>query len=240
MGLPYRSTVYALSLITFSGAASAALLERKYEGEVYAFYDDEADLTWLADANYALTSGYVNNSELGGVDSDTGQMEWQAAKDWAASLTIGGKSDWRLPTTTQPDSGCSLEDSNGQDSGYGCTGSEMGNLFYNVLGGEADTSITTTHNANFDLFSNVQSSLYWSATVYAPLTNRAWGINMGVGRQGYYRKTGSYYAWAVRSGDVSASSAVPEPTALSLIGIGAVGLFAARSRRARATHRTYG
>ena len=47
----------------------------------------------------------------------------------------------------------------------------------------------------------------------------------------------SDYAWAVRSGDVSA---VPEPTALSLIGIGAVGVFAAKSRRARTTHRTYG
>ena len=237
MGLPYRSTVYALSLITFSGAASAALLERKYEGEVYAFYDDEADLTWLADANYALTSGYVNNSELGGVDSDTGQMEWQAAKDWAASLTIGGKSDWRLPNTTQPDASC--DSHTGFLIGYNCIGSDMGNLFYNVLGGEAGKSITTTHNANFDLFSNVQSLTYWSATD-APVTNYAWGFNMDFGYQGDVNKTTSHYAWAVRSGDVGASSAVPEPTALSLIGIGTVGLFAARSRRARATHRTYG
>jgi hypothetical protein len=33
----------------------------------------------------------------------------------------------------------------------------MGNLFYNLLGGTAASSITTSHNANYNLFQNVQS-----------------------------------------------------------------------------------
>ena len=219
MKLTFRCALCALSLITVSGAANAGTiaLESRLGGQ--AVYDPNSNLTWLADANA------------------NGTMTWQVAKDWAASLTIGGKSDWRLPNTTQPDASC--DSHTGFLIGYNCIGSDMGNLFYNVLGGEAGKSITTTHNANFDLFSNVQSLTYWSATD-APVTNYAWGFNMDFGYQGDVNKTTSHYAWAVRSGDVGASSAVPEPTALSLIGIGTVGLFAARSRRARATHRTYG
>ena len=214
-----RRALCALSLITVGGAANAALLEQKdSEGNVFAIYDDVANLTWLADANYAKTSEY---------DSD-GKMTWSAANAWADSLTIGGFSDWRLPDA---DPSCGFS--------YNCTDSEMGSLFYTALGGEAGKAIVQTHNDNFDLFSNVQSSIYWSATD-APVTNYAWGFNMDFGYQGDVNKTTSHYAWAVRSGDVGASSAVPEPTALSLIGIGTVGLFAARSRRARATHRTYG
>lgn len=220
MKLTFRCALCALSLITVSGAANAGplALESRLGGQ--AIYDPNSNLTWLADANA------------------NGAMTWEAANSWAAGLTLGGADDWRLPNTTQPDAGCDSQSGSVSD-GYNCTGSEMGNLFYNVLGGEAGKSITTTHNANFDLFSNVQSLIYWSATD-APVTNYAWGFNMDFGFQGDVNKTTSHYAWAVRSGDVSASSAVPEPTALSLIGIGAVGLFAARSRRARATHRTYG
>ncbi len=40
-------------------------------------YDDVLDITWLADANYAQTSGY---------DSD-GRMNFSAANTWAAGLS---------------------------------------------------------------------------------------------------------------------------------------------------------
>jgi len=79
-----------------------------------AYYDTEADLTWLADANYARTSGF---------DPD-GIMSWVDANVWAAGLDFNGDTvpdGWRLATSDT----C---------GGYNCTGSEMGNLYYNVLG----------------------------------------------------------------------------------------------------------
>jgi len=52
--LKYVATAIALVLST---NANAALLERL--GGL-AYYDDVADLTWLADANNAWTTGYKN------------------------------------------------------------------------------------------------------------------------------------------------------------------------------------
>ena len=54
---------------------------------------------------------------------------WAAANSWAAGLTISGVSGWRLPTSDT----C---------SGFNCTGSEMGHLFYSELGGAAVKSST--------------------------------------------------------------------------------------------------
>ena len=51
-------------------------------------YSTDLDVTWLQDANYALTSGF---------DGD-GLMTWYEAMEWAETLTYGGYDDWRLPT----------------------------------------------------------------------------------------------------------------------------------------------
>ena len=211
-----RISVFAALLIavaSVSTIANAALVSRL--GGL-AYYDTEADLTWLADANNAQTSGH---------DAD-GRMTWTDANAWAASLDVAGVTGWRLADTLQPDASCGTQSS--VSYGYNCTGSEMGNLFYNVLGGSAYNSITTIHNANYDLFSNVQSGDYWSATEYAPLTYGAWNFTMNGGYQGYSGKTVNYYAWAVQSGDVSA---VPVPTAVWLFGSGLVGLIGFARRK---------
>ena len=210
-----KSKFLITSTLILSTSANAALLERL--GGL-AYYDDVADLTWLADANFAQTSGY---------DAD-GLMTWDQASTWAAGLNVGGVTGWRLPDTAQPDTSCSLLDGNVQYQGYGCTGSEMGNLFYNVLGGLAGTSIVTTHNANYDLFSNIQTGFYWSATEYAPNTTSAWTLLMNFGFQIYYNKSNDYYAWAVQSGDVGV---VPVPAAAWLFGSGLLGLIGVARRR---------
>jgi len=54
-----------------------------------AVYDDDLNITWLADA-----------------DANNGRMTWLDANAWAASLTVGGFTDWRLPTTADPDASC--------------------------------------------------------------------------------------------------------------------------------------
>ncbi len=93
-------------------------------------YDSDLDITWLADANYAMTSLY---------DAD-GLMDWDSANTWANDLVYGGFSDWRLPTA---DPGCGL--THGE-----CVtnANEMGHLFYHELGGTAFTPITASHNSN--------------------------------------------------------------------------------------------
>jgi hypothetical protein len=146
-------------------------------------------------------------------------MIWQAAKDWAAGLTVDGVSGWRLADTVQPDASCDSQ--NGVSSwGYNCTGSEMGDLFYNALGNTAG-SLTNTGP-----FSNVQSNNYWSATEYAPDTTSAWLFTMYNGHLGRYSKGNGFYGWAVLSGDV-----VPVPAAVWLFGSGLLGLVGVARRK---------
>lgn len=80
-----------------SGVAQAALQGRDLNGSAgsfEAYYDTVLDITWLADANYAQTSGY---------DAD-GLMNWATANTWAANLSFYNPAtnqtyaDWRLPT----------------------------------------------------------------------------------------------------------------------------------------------
>ncbi len=207
-------TCACLAVVSFS--ADAALVGRLAAtpgGTDYqAYYDDVGDLTWLADANYAVTSGY---------DAD-GQMNWDAANTWAAGLSVGGNDNWRLASALNADG-------TGPCFGYYCTGSEMGNLFYNVLGGDARDLLSIVHNANYDLFSNIQILYpYWSATEQAPSSFAAWYFNMYDGYQGYFGKYHDYYyAWAVQSGDV----AVPVPAAVWLFGSGLIGLIGVARRK---------
>jgi hypothetical protein len=195
----------ALSLM-LAGGAEAALVER-LGGK--AIYDDVADLTWLQDANYAQTSGY---------DAD-GRMTWGRANLWAGRLNIDGVTGWRLP------GGPML----GSQGSYNQTASEMGNLFYTVLGGTAGTSINTTHNANYDFFKNLQPSS-WSSVEAG---SYAWRFSFGNGMQGTFDKTANLWALAVRSGDVGASP-VPVPGALVLMGPALLGLLGVKRSRRRA------
>ncbi len=163
-----------------------------------AYYDTDADLTWLADANEADIA-----------------MTWVDANDWAGNLVVGGVDGWRLPTSDD----C---------AGVTCTG-EMSNLFYNVLGGSSGDSITTTHNANYVFFSNVQTYLYWSASEWpTDPAVKAFSFNFDNGGQGISNKGANNFAWAVQSGDVSA---VPVPAAVWLFVSGLLGLIGFSKRK---------
>ena len=193
-------TTAAVLALSLSTGAQASLVART-GGMVY---DDVNNITWAADANLAKTSGY---------DAD-GLMNWADAVAWADQLTLGGYTDWSLPTTVPA------------VSGYNQTGSQMGNLFYTQLGGVADNSIATT-NGNYNLFTNVQSSVYWSGSEYAPFPGYAWVFFTYNGSQDLINKDGQFYAWAVRPGDVAA---VPVPGAFWLFGSGLVALTGLKRR----------
>jgi hypothetical protein len=193
-----------LAGLSMSTTASATLFTRP-GGMVY---DSDLNITWLADANYAQTSGY---------DAD-GLMSWTAATTWAANLVYGGYSDWRLPTSDT----C---------LGYNCTDSELGHLFYSELGATSGSSILSGNATELAKFSNIQSYVYWSGTVYAPNPDFAWLFDTDDGFQGYDFKFYELYAWAVRPGDVAA--AVPEPGSLMLLGSGVVAWIGGGKKRRR-------
>ena len=199
--------LFALMAMSANAALVGRLPATLGGSDYQAYYDDVADLTWLADAN---SSGI--------------RMIWSEANAWAAGLNIGGVTGWRLPDTVQPDATCSVQ-SGGSSWGYNCTGIEMGNLHYNVLGGILQDPISATHNDNYFLFSNIQSAIYWSSTELASDPTIAWYFDFDDGGVQADFIGGAHFAWAVHDGDV-----VPVPAAAWLFG-SALGLLGWMKRR---------
>lgn len=218
----------AVGLVALTGVAQAALVSR--DGGM--IYDTTRDITWLADMNYAQTSGHTGI----GVNAN-GTMTWDAATAWANNLVYGGFDDWRLPTSNPADTTCDRSVGNPQQYyGFNCTGSELSGLFVTDLGNKANESVltqvgdTAEQIANLALFSNVQFSAYWYGTEYVNSTG-AWIFGTMEGGQTIDSKSVAWHAVAVRPGDV-AFAAVPEPQtlALALMALGATAVVR-RSRR---------
>jgi hypothetical protein len=220
-----KTWVAAAAMVAMTGAAQAALIDRG-GGMIY---DTTRNITWLADMNYAVTSGYAaaNAGGTGGsVIVANGRMGWNAAVAWADQLDFGGFSDWRLPTLNLADATCT--GGFGVGIGYNCTGGELSGLFVTDLGNKENESVlnhtgdTAQQIANLALFSNVQDILaYWSGTEYAPGHVLAGDFSPAVGSQGYSPKDRASYAVAVRPGDVAAAVPEPQTLALALLALGA-------------------
>ena len=238
-------TVALLASVIVTSTAQASLVAR--DGGMV--YDDVNNLTWTSDANLFQTQAASNPNLVndiiaanGGVVYDTphyyassgpgwiyddgtynltsadfntsnSTMTWFGAQAWTNSLTLGGYTDWRLPSVSY--------------YGGGTRMSEMG-AFFNQLGGVAGNSITTTHNTNYDLFSNILPEQYWSYEEYSGNANSSWFFFTAYGVEGVSYKTDKLFAWAVRPGDVAA---VPLPAAVWLFGSGLIGLASVTRRK---------
>lgn len=222
------------AMLALSGTAQSALIDRG-GGMIY---DTTANITWLADMNYAFTSGYAANGveprfAVGeNVIAKDGRMGWTAARDWADSLVYGGYGDWRLPALNPLDTTCSYSYDPGdhfrlQFYGYNCTRGELSHLFALDLGTKANESVlnqggdTAEQIANLALFTNVQADFYWSGTEYGPDPYEAWRFDAYSGFQRSITKDVALYAVAVRSGDVAATVPEPRTLALALMALGA-------------------
>lgn len=212
-------TLLVLLAASSSSAALVGRLPVTPGGTDYqAYFDDVLGITWLADANYAQTSGY---------DQD-GLMTWRVAQAWVAALNSAnylGVSDWRLPAVT--DTGnpyCGDVAYAGTDCGFNvdlATG-ELAHLFHSTLGniaGYDSSGIPTGCEpclVNVGPFSNVQPSQYWYGTrgplLGPPGSNSygGWAFSFYNGAQ-HSNIFGWTYAWAVRAGDIAP---VPVPAAL--------------------------
>jgi hypothetical protein len=82
----------ALALLIVGGILNQAVWGALIPRGNGMVYDDFMRVTWLQDANYASTTGFAPG----------GFMIWSTANDWAQSnVTVGGFTDWRLPSTAE-------------------------------------------------------------------------------------------------------------------------------------------
>lgn len=150
-------------------------------------YDVQRDITWLQDANYARTAGR----------SPDGQMTWQRAMAWAASLNYYGITGWRLPSALN-------RDGSGPCIGADCRDSEFAHLVHGPW---------TTHPGQVAFRNFDPHSIYWTSTEASP--TEAHGFYFYTLRQGTLPKDpfaeegfdpvrlyGPVLAWLVHDGDV--------------------------------------
>jgi hypothetical protein len=148
--------VTAIMVLGLSISAHAALIDLG-GGMIYS---TDLNLTWLQDANYAQTSGYLPAQP-------DGLMTWDQANTWATTLEYRGLTGWRLPTF-DPDFSqqqCSLPFPPTFPTPH-----EMRYLLYAELG----NNCISPHN--YGPFINVTTPgppHYWSGT-NDPFTDRAY------------------------------------------------------------------
>ncbi len=239
MGMKKIAAALAAFGLLASGSVHATLFDRG--GGL--LYDNVLDLTWLQDANYAMTSGYA-------VD---GRMTAAAAGSWAANLIYHDTvrnvdwTDWRLPSVG-PVNGISFNYGYGYDGstdiGYNITNpvAQLSYMYYVNLGlkgfyspariYQPDNGVfgngTSGGQADVGLVHNLQSATYWSED--------AWRFSTLDGLQGGPSPFNEFYAWGVMPGDVGGSggggaSALPEPMSVTLFGVSLAGLVLVRRRR---------
>lgn len=215
------SRLIAAAALSAASLSANAELQARPGGMVY---DTVRNITWLADLNYAKTSGAIPS----GATFQDGRQSWGMANSWASDLVYGGFDDWRLPKALNPNG-------TGPCLGFRCSGSELGQLFYAELGVSAGDPVSNATNvANLALFTNIQSDFYWSGTERpSSLGTRHfyWIFRMDNGAQYDLEDYYALFAVAVRDGDVAAAVPEPQTNAMLLAGLGALALVMQRRKR---------
>jgi hypothetical protein len=195
-----RKTLTA-ALVIFAvctfGSAHASLIDNGNN----LIYDTVLDITWYANPNYEthVCADYTA---------------------WAAGLTVGGVTNWRLPTTPGTTTGITSE-------------GEMGHLFYITLG---NTTGVDGVGQPIGLFTNKGPFTALNGGFYTQTyagDGKYYYFNFDDGKQssadvGYW-----YYhihGLAVHEGNIGGSS-VPIPGAVWLLGSGLIGLIGVRRFR---------
>ncbi|WP_295888043.1 DUF1566 domain-containing protein [uncultured Thiohalocapsa sp.] len=216
----------AAGLLLAGGVAQAALVPYTVNGVDVVVDTDytpvgatSPGLMWTKNANLAASM----NFGVSGINAN-GSMTWAKALEWIAAMntaSYAGFSDWRLWSALNSDG------SGPCGPGFNCNDSELGHLFY-VEGGLSQNQAITSSTALTAVFTNMQDSVYWSGTEYAPNPLNAWNFFTDDGFQYPDNKFNQYYGWAVRPGQVAAAP-LPGTALLMALGFGAMAV----SHRAR-------
>jgi hypothetical protein len=162
----HRNARVAASLVLAAYCSQAIHAELQPRLGGATVYDTDQNITRLANANLAVT----NTFGTAGISTD-GTMSQFTAANWIASMNAAkylGFSTWRLPVMPTYDLTCSSQETD-FSSGFNCTGSEMGHLFYIALGGVSNMGISQAHNSNYALFTNIQEAgfaHYWTTNTF--------------------------------------------------------------------------
>ena len=175
-------TVPALAVQPLQGRTITGAAVASNDPSAVMEYDPNLNVTWLRNWNVQ------------------GGKSWADQVAWAANYSVGGFAGWALPTAS---AGC---------TGYSCTGSQMGYLFF----------IEGYTPSNPGRFQDMPGDYHWSGTAYASNPDYAWYFRTSDGYQELAGKGTSMYAVAVRPGDVSAAVPEQHTGTLMLIGLGAV------------------
>ncbi len=216
-------------MISFSSATvNANSLSLVGNGLVY---DSASNIKWTVDGNLlgtmesgsadlasiimtevsSVTDSQGNHTLINSDFGSNGDVSWYGAEAFVAYLDhtkYQGYSNWVMPSLT-----------------------ELATLFNTNLGEAPGSSITTNHNSDYGLFSNIQTSAYWSGTEQDPSSSfqdGAWYFVSQVGLQVTTNKFNKFSAWAVSPGNVSS---VPVPAAIWLFGTGILGLIGFKRRK---------
>lgn len=165
-------------------------------------YDDDLDVTWLANGNLAesMTFGVSGISQDGSMNWGNGEaLAWVAAMNSANYL---GYDSWHLPDTIVDDTSCSDMSQRGY-FGTGCTGSDMGHLYYIEFGLAPQERVSPGSVADvFGPFRNIRANTYWSRTS-VPDSSRQYTFSFASGGTAQSIASGGNFAWPVLDGDVA-------------------------------------
>ena len=214
-----RNYLYVLPMIKgkLPGTAPASGNHLQANPGGTTVYDPIAQVTWLADANLPArqTFGIAEINRDGAMDHETA-VRWVNALNQAdGGHGYLGQTDWDLPETGPPDPSCSMKGT----TGYGCTSSAMGSLFYRQLGLRPGESVIGPSEAHVGPFYNVQAYLYWACAGPSassacqpdgPAAGFAWNFSFGNGFQGTNLVGNDLYVMVYYL-DISAGQPTPKP-----------------------------
>jgi hypothetical protein len=203
------SVVAGLFVSLSANAAFIGVLPETPDGTDWqAYYDDQLDITWTADA------------------SINGGATWDGQVAWVAGLSISGVSGWRLPNMDVNDD--DLLASCATDTQAQCMDNEYGHLYYYGAGTTLGSGVTVANQNPFSDIGLTLNSQYWSSTETPINAGAAAHFNMGNGTQSFLTKLSGGPAWAVHDGNVGV---IPIPGAVWLFG-SALGLLGWMRRKA--------
>jgi hypothetical protein len=190
-------------------SANAALIDTG-DGLIY---DTVLDITWS--------------------QPDSSPRPWLDANDWAAGLTLGGVSGWRLPYISVAAGAGPLGNSPGPvncftASELDCRDNELGYMFYHNLSGTNGESILTSGDPDLALFPTLEAAGYWSGTEHESVGDTAWAFLFSDGDQTPDVQSFGNPTFAVHAGNVNA---IPVPAAVWLFGSGLLGLLGLARRK---------